>query len=192
MPARMASAAASDSTAREQPTKTWLMSLVAWPAPFGPIRVKRWARWATMGSARAKSASAPPAMMVSLPVSEPTTPPETGASIQPIPVSSRRRAAMSRAASGRIEDMSTSSLPGAAPAASPFSPNTTASTASVSDRQVKTISASRATWAAVSTALAPAALAASSLTGLRPQTLSGKPALARRSAIGAPIRPRPI
>jgi hypothetical protein len=57
---------------------------------------------------------------------------------------------------GEIELMSTTTLPLPMPCATPFSPNSTASTSGVSGTMVNTTSASRATAAALSQRTAPA------------------------------------
>ena len=57
------------------------------------------------------SAASPPAITASVPSSAPLVPPETGASIHPMPFAALSRAAIARAASGWIEEKSTTSFP---------------------------------------------------------------------------------
>ena len=74
MPLLAASRVASASTAMVQPTMIWLQSLVACPAPSGPIWVSRAAMVMTCGRARSTSAASPPAMIASEPSSAPLVP----------------------------------------------------------------------------------------------------------------------
>ena len=60
-------------------------ALTAWPDPTGPTCTTLVPIRLSNGSARAKSAASPPAMIASLPDSAPPIPPETGASIKVIP-----------------------------------------------------------------------------------------------------------
>jgi hypothetical protein len=72
-------------------------------------------------------------------------PPETGASIHPMPFAIFSRAAVERAASGWIDEKSTTSFPEPAAVARPSGPNATSSTATASVRQMKTMLAVSAT-----------------------------------------------
>src|SRR5580692_719042 len=91
------------------------------------------------------SAASPPAITASVPSSAPLVPPETGASIHPIPFLAFSRAAISRAASGWIDEKSTTSFPAPATVARPLAPNTTSSTAAASVRHMKMMPAVLAT-----------------------------------------------
>ena len=104
--------------------------LVVWPAPTGPMWVQL-PRSASTGRALATSASAPPAMIASVPAAAAGGPPETGASTQPMPASVRSRSANALVASTAVVEWSTSSLPGAPPAAMPSAPNTAAARSSL-------------------------------------------------------------
>lgn len=176
----------------------WLQHLVACPAPAGPRCVTRPAKDAVItGATRATSAASPPAITASVPARAPGTPPDTGASTQPIPVSARSRAAISRVRSGWMVELSTSNLPvdaspDAVPAATPSGPNTTASTAAVSVTQRNSRSTRPASSAGESARAAPASRAGPSRSGVRPQTVVGYPASIRRRHMGVPIAPSPI
>jgi len=118
-------------------------------------------------------------------------PPDTGASIHPMPLAIFSRAAMARAASGWIEEKSTTSLPVPATVARPSGPNTTPSTAAASVRHMKMMLAVSATsrgWPAV---FAPASTRAAAFPGDRFQTVTSWPAFTRRRDIGNPIMPSP-
>ncbi len=101
------------------------------------------------------------------------------------------RLAKALVAMGEMELMSTTTLPLPIPSATPFLPNSTASTSGVSGTMVKMTSASRATAAALSTRTPPAAVTASG-TWLRVCTNSWWPLLTRCRAMGVPMMPRPM
>ena len=143
------------------------------------------------GSARAKSASLPPAMIVSVPSRAFGEEPVTGASS-----SDRPRAASSapiaRVWAGEIVDMSTHSVPGAAPSATPRSPSSTSRTWSPSTTIVMTISLAAPTSAGASTTVPPCSPAhASAVARVRLKTVSSWPARARFAAIREPMMPSP-
>ena len=131
-------------------------------------------------------------MIASVPISAPGTPPDTGASIHSIPASSFSRAAMSRVASGWIEEKSTRTEPLRAPLAIPVSPKTASRTAAVSVRHMNTMSDFAATSAALAPRVAPRCTSGSAFSAVRFQTVTGLPASISRVAIGAPIRPVPM
>ncbi len=178
-------------TAIVDATITWLHSFAIWPEPSGPIRVQRCEYAATIGRMRSTSAGSPPAMTASVPARVPATPPDTGASTQPIPLASCRRAASSRVAPGRMLEWSTNSDPCPPAAAMPSAPKSTASTACASETQAKTTAASAATSAGEPAPRAPAATTASSLRGERFHATTGRPAARSRSTIAVPISPSP-
>ena len=193
IPAFVASFAASASTARRLPTKVWLINLVAWPAPLGPIRVRRPARFSSITPrTAAKSSSDPPAMITSVPVSALGGPPETGASIMPVPWSARSRWAMRRDVSGSAVEKSTSIFPSARPSTNLPSPNSRSSSAAVLKTHVKMTSQSRASSAGLPASFAPAAKNGGSRSLFRAQTVRGRPCFSRRCAIAPPICPRPM
>ena len=67
------------------------------------------------GSARAKACSVPPTMKVRVPASEPTTPPETGASMLECPASRTMSAALRADSTSIVEEsMNSTSSPVAA------------------------------------------------------------------------------
>lgn len=134
------------------------------------MRVKRCDTAAMTGRTRSMSASRPPAMIASVPCSAPGTPPDTGASIQPMPQACSSREAMSRQASGAMLEKSTTSLPAAPPCATPSLPNTTISAARWSVTHIMTMSTTRAIAAGDSTAVAPCATSGASFSRLRFQT----------------------
>ncbi|MNF95724.1 hypothetical protein D3C84_784910 [compost metagenome] len=155
------------------------------------MRVRRWPRWARIGRTRSTSSSWPPAMIARVPASAPGVPPDTGASIQRMPVRDSSSAAISRVAAGSRLEKSTSNWPGRAPSMMPPSPNTTLRTTRVSARQSMTISASAQSSAGVFTQRAPCSTRETHFSGDRFHTVSGKPAASRRRVIGRPIRPIP-
>ncbi len=87
-------------------------------------------------------------MSASVPASAAGGPPETGASTQRMPVSAARRAANCRVASTSVVEWSTSTLPRAAPSATPFGPNTAAARSSLVMTLTWTMALARATSAA--------------------------------------------
>ena len=127
-------------------------------------------------------------MMVSVPAMAPDSPPETGASSITTPRACSP-AAISRAAAGAMVLMSTYTSPGRAPSATACA---TSATWGASGTQEKTTSDAAATSAMLPRASAPAATTGASDAARRAHTLSAKPALRRLSAMGRPIRPRPI
>ncbi len=124
------------------------------------------------GRARAKPASVPPAMIVSVPSSAFGEDPLTGASTKPSPRSSSA-APMRRVSAGAIVDMSTHSVPSAARVAAPSSPSRTASTWAPSTTIVMTRSLAAPTSAGVSATVAPCSAAnASARSRVRLKTVS--------------------
>ena len=59
---------------------TWLATFAICPQPTGPMRVTRPPMTCSTGCARSKSSSEPPHMIVSVPLTAPSDPPDTGAS----------------------------------------------------------------------------------------------------------------
>src|SRR3990172_1681548 len=169
---------------------TWLTALVACPAPTGPMWVIVRPIAARIGLARSTSASVPPTMIVRVPCSAPSEPPETGASTKPTPPAASR-AAKPSLAPGLMVEQSTIRLPARTPAARPPGPKSTASTSGVSERQTTTTSTAAASSAGVAASLAPSSTTAAARPGVRFQTVSGKPARARLAAMAAPIVPMP-
>src|SRR3990172_5780946 len=169
---------------------TWLTALVACPAPTGPMCVIVRPIAARIGRARSTSASVPPTMIVRVPCSAPSEPPETGASTKPTPPAASR-AAKPSLAPGLMVEQSTIRLPARTPAARPPGPKSTASTSGVSERQTTTTSTAAARSAGVAASLAPSSTTAAARPGVRFQTVSGKPARARLAAMAAPIVPMP-
>ncbi len=88
--------------------------------------------------------------------------------------------------------MSISTVPGRTPSNTPFGPASTSSTSGESGTIVMTTVASRATSAGLPATCAPARASVSTGPRLRLCTTSVWPALIRLSAIGRPIRPRPM
>ena len=129
-------------------------------------------------------------MMTRLPFSAPGTPPDTGASMSPMPCAASR-AANARAESGAMLEKSTTRLPGRAAAATPCMPNSTASTAAWSVRHIMTMSDCRATSAGEAATRAPRASTGASLSGVRFHTVTSWPAASSRSVMGRPMRPIP-
>src|SRR5215468_4558731 len=77
-------------------------------------------------------------------------------------------------------------------AVTPSVSNSTLSVASLSVTQVNTTSAAAAALAGLSAQRAPAERSCSALSRVRLCTVSGRPALRRRAAIGRPIAPVPM
>ena len=100
------------------------------------------------GSARAKSSAVPPAMIVSVPSWAFGDEPVTGASssVRPLAASSLP---IARVCAGEIVDMSTHSVPAAAPRATPSSPSSISRTWSPSTTMLMTMSLAAPTAAGV-------------------------------------------
>jgi hypothetical protein len=131
-------------------------------------------------------------MITSVRLSIPGTPPETGASIQRIPVSRPSLSAMARVVAGLMLEWSTRILSGPPPDATPCSPNTTVSTAGVSVTQRITSRLARASSEGERARSAPAWTSASSLPGVRFHTSVGWPAASSCRTIGPPTVPVPM
>jgi hypothetical protein len=110
---------ASATVSTPTPVTIWLAALATCPAPESPTCTMFLPMQAKAGRAVRKRRSLPPTMIDSVPATAPTSPPETGASRKSMPLPSRR-AAMSRAAAGRIVLMSTATRPGPAGARHPL------------------------------------------------------------------------
>ena len=144
---------------------SWFSIFATMPLPVGPMCVKRPATSAKNARARSMSAGSPPAMIVSEPEPEAGGPPETGASIQPTAVFSRSLAANALHFSTLIVEKSMTSCGGRTTEATPPSPKTACSTASVVGRLSRTRSTPLAASAGERAATAPAARAASTRSG---------------------------
>ena len=153
--------------------------------------VKRPATSAKNGRARSMSAASPPAITVSVPLPEAGGPPDTGASIQPAPVVSRRRCANALVWATLLVEKSIRSCGGRSTEATPFLPNTAASTASGVGRLMRTRSAPATASAPEVAAAAPAARAAETWPGAMSYARTAYPSESSRFAIGKPIRPTP-
>jgi hypothetical protein len=134
--------------------------------------------------------AAPPTKIDNVPFCAPSLPPDTGSSsiATPRPAS---RAAKSRVADGEIVDMSTTSVPGAAPSATPSGPKRTASTSGVSETIVTTTSLALATAAGLGCRVTSRASSSGARPVVRFQALTENPPRATLAAIAAPIVPRP-
>jgi hypothetical protein len=98
----------------------------------------------------------------------------------------------SRASAGAIVDVSTHSVPGAAPAATPSSPRRSARTWAPSTTMVNTASTPAAASAGLAATVAPCSAAnASARSRVRLKTVRSWPARRRLAAIGAPMMPSP-
>ena len=100
-------------------------------------------------------------MIVSVPSSALGLEPVTGASTKPIPRGDRA-AAMRRLSPGAMVDMSTHSVPAAAPSATPCSPSSTSCTWAPSTTMVMTTSLAAPTSAGVAATVAPCSAAQAS------------------------------
>ena len=90
-PALVASTSASDTAAMFRFTMIWFASFVTLPAPGPPMSSALLPMHWKAGISRSKSAWSPPHMMARVPAMAPGSPPETGASTKPTPISLRRR-----------------------------------------------------------------------------------------------------
>ncbi len=137
------------------------------------------------------AAASPPTMNVNVPSIAPISPPLTGASSMAAP-SSCARPANRRAMAGEIVLESTTTVPFCIAPNTPFAPSSTFSTSGPSGNIVMTTRAACATSAGEFAAVAPAATSASTGPRLRLWTTTSKPFLRRLSAMGLPMRPRPM
>src|SRR6185369_1750613 len=169
---------------------TWFTALTACPEPIGPTWVIVVPRLWSTGLARSRSAASPPMKIDRVPFFAPSLPPETGPSSIWTPVAASRSANW-RVADGEIVDMSTTSVPAAAPSATPAGPKRTASTSGVSETMVITTSLAAATAAGLSRRWTPRSSNSAARPGVRFQALTSKPARAALAAIAPPIVPSP-
>ena len=165
-PLRRARRTASATPSIVAPITTWLQALTTCPAPLEPTRTTFFPIASSTGSARSKWPASPPTMMLSVPSIAPFSPPDTGASSRPTPLSANRPA-ISRVTSGEMVLMSMTIVPSAAPWITPFSPSSTSRTSGVSETLVTTNSQPAASSAAESQATAPTASSGSSASGRR-------------------------
>src|SRR5215210_2231330 len=129
-------------------------------------------------------------MMVSVAPSAPTTPPDTGASMKPRPVSSTRAAIFSTAPGGQVAIRTTTpfwdeaaSAPSANRMASAWAALTTISTRTSAPALASDTEAAR---------VPPACASAATDSGLTSKPRTEKPRLARFFAMGRPMDPRPM
>ena len=130
-------------------------------------------------------------MMVRVPASAPTVPPETGASTY-WPPASATAAARRRVADTAVVPMSMTKESGPMAPSTPSSPPTTASTAGVSPTMTTTVLAWAATAPGVAAAIMPLAASASTTGRERLWTTNRAPAFFKFRLIGRPIRPSPM
>ena len=147
-------------------TIIWLASLVMLPAPTSPTRVTVEAMVLSRSSYLAKTSSLPPTMTAMVPSMALGSPPETGASRNSTPISSRRFA-KSRLASGAMELMSMTHLPEVRPSTMPFSLKRAASTCGELGSMVITTSAFSATSLPLAQATPPSATSSSARSMLK-------------------------
>ena len=144
------------------------------------------------GIARSRSASLPPAMIVSVPSSAFGAEPVTGASTKPWPRSASAPP-IRRASTGPIVDMSMNSVPGSAPAAAPSSPSSISSTCAPSTTIVITTSLRSPTSRGDAATCPPCSAAHSSARSrVRLKTVSSKPSRRRLAAWRDPMIPSPM
>ena len=148
--------------------------------------------WKT-GRAFSSAEGSPPTKKVNVPSFAPFWPPDTGASRKAMP-RSESLAAMSRAASAAMVEVSITIAPRAAPPTVPRSPRWTSSTCGASGTEETMTSLARPTSAGSRTARAPGTSRAnaSAFSKCRVATVSRKPAFARFLAMPWPMVPRPI
>ncbi len=170
------------------PTDIWLASFAAWPVPVPPT----WNRLPPIASnrcsTRSTSSASPPIITDRVPSAAPVVPPLTGASTARTPRSSARSAS-DRAVTGSMLLMSTytdpSSMAGRISSA-------TASTCAGVRSTVMTTSRPATASAALPAAWPPDPANDSSRSSARSKPWTSWPAARRFSAIGSPIRPRPM
>ena len=190
-PSLSASAMHSAAAAMWTPQSSWLTVFIAAPSPWlrptwrslSPSRKRK-------SAARSNTTFGPPAMIVSVPASAPTTPPETGASRKAMPISASF-SPMAFTRSGGQVAMRTTSLPRPSARAAP-SANRTCSAWSALTTISSSASAPSAATDAVWQGTPPAAASSASDAGLmsKPRTtVPGMPS--RRRAMGRPMAPRP-
>ena len=138
-PARRPTTSACASVAQLTALTAFESTLTCWPAPTSPTCTMISPIAFSSGIARSRSASPPPAMIVSVPSSAFGAEPVTGASTKPWPRSASAPP-IRRASTGPIVDMSMNSVPGSAPAAAPSSPSSISSTCAPSTTIVITTS----------------------------------------------------
>ena len=118
-------------------------------------------------------------------------PPETGASSNRMPLTARRSATDMTNAGATVDDTITIA-PGVSALTAPCAPNSTVSICAASTTSRMTIEASCATPAAADLALAPAATAAASASGLMSRATTPKPLRTRLWTTPRPIAPVPM
>ncbi|MEZ5232542.1 MAG: hypothetical protein R2749_07510 [Acidimicrobiales bacterium] len=130
-------------------------------------------------------------MIDSVACSAPARPPLTGASSRSMPRSANR-AACSAERVGTLVLVSTTMVPGRAPAATPSSSNSTASTTSTPGRLNTTTSAAAAADAGVGATTAPSAASSAVRAASTSNTVTDGATRSRLRAIGAPMMPVPM
>ena len=150
--------------------------------------------WARMGLAASKSASSPPTIKVRVPALAPATPPETGASIQRMPRAFAASPTWRADATSMVEQSTTRAPAGKAASRScpPLPASQSARTCSPAGSMLMTTSQSATASRASPAAIQPAAIALATLSGIKSNTRTPCPALARLAAMGPPMLPSPI
>ncbi len=168
---------------------SWLVTnLTTLPVPSGPHSITRPSS-DRIGTARARSVSAPPANRVRRPVRAPSTAPVTGESTTVTP--SGASAASSTTSAARLVVRSTHNDPGRM-APSPPPSRITATTWSGRGREVSSTSASAATAAALTARRPPAATTSATGSSRRSWAVTSYPAATSRRHIGRPMLPSPM
>ena len=142
-PAAWPKAIASDSPCTRPAIEIWLTILASCPEPLGPTSVTARPKAIATGCARANGSASPPHITVSMPLTAPAWPPDTGASMKCRP-RCLAAACSSRATSAEavVSSKKIASLP--MPAKAPSAPSATLRRSSSLPTQAKTICASRA------------------------------------------------
>ncbi|MNS26471.1 hypothetical protein D3C72_583980 [compost metagenome] len=168
--------------------------LAIWPAPSAPAWNRFCPMQARMGLAASKSADSPPTIKVRVPAAAPVTPPETGASRKRMPRAFAASPTARAEATSMVEQSITCAPAGSAPSRSwpppsdSQSPRTCSPAGSMLMARSQPVTASRASPAAIQ----PAAIALTTLSGIKSKTRTAWPALARFAAMGPPMLPSPI
>src|SRR5258708_26001276 len=161
-------------------------SLADRPLPLSPMWITCLPRARKRGSTRSMLNWVPPTIKISVPFSAAILDPVTGASRSSQPCSCKSNINC-KLAEGEMVLESTTMVPLPSPSTAPCGPKITCLTALVSETQGHTPSLPLAASAGVRAVLAPG----TSGPGVRFQTVTSCPALARFVAMGRPIIPNP-
>ena len=190
-PAELARANASAAATVFTPTRSWLMSFMAVPAPVGPISLMLAPILLKYSWAVSKASSFPPTMIARVPPLAPGGPPEMGASRKWTPFASAAAAHALEVAMSTVL-WSTTTCPGLEFAITPSSPRSRSREVRTSGRQTRTTSTCCVRSATEVAPFAPRSIIASTFDWVRVNTVRSAPFSRRLLAIPWPMLPRPI